>query len=199
MPLLNRVAAAALSLAMPITAAAQAPAEPAPPPKEEPKKQETIEVTADAIAERRDSTASKIVVNRDEIVKYGDQTILDVMKRLPGVTVSGAGGRGTEIRMRGLGSGYTQILVNGERAPPGFSLDTLSPDLIERVEVYRGAVAEFSTQAIAGTINIVLRMKPATRQRELKVSATEENGEIGYNVTAQYGDKLDKLSYTVPL
>ena len=91
-------------------------------------------VTADAIAERRDSTASKIVVNRDEIVKYGDQTILDVMKRLPGVTVSGAGGRGTEIRMRGLGSGYTQILVNGERAPPGFSLDTLSPDLIERIE-----------------------------------------------------------------
>src|SRR5258708_13123416 len=191
-----RVLAASARLAT----AAMAQVETKPPPrKEEPRKQETIEVNADAIAERRDSTASKIVVNRDEIVKYGDPTVLDVMKRLPGVTVSGAGGRGAEIRMRGLGAGYTQILINGERAPPGFSLDTLSPDLIERIEVYRGAVAEFSTQAIAGTINIVLRMKPSQRQREIKVSATEENGRWGGNITAQIGDKHDQLSYTIPL
>ena len=188
------------AIALAATAAfAQADPKPPPPPKEEPKKQETIEVNADAIAERRDSTASKIVVNRDEIVKYGDQTVLDVMKRLPGVTVSGAGGRGSEIRMRGLGAGYTQILINGERAPPGFNLDTLSPDLIERIEVYRGAVAEFSTQAIAGTINIILRTKPTQRQRELKLYAAEENGRAAFTITAQVGDKHDKLSYTVPL
>jgi outer membrane receptor for ferrienterochelin and colicin len=101
--------------------------------------------------------------------------------------------------MRGLGAGYTQILINGERAPPGFSLDTLSPDLIERIEVYRGAVAEFSTQAIAGTINIVLRMKPSQRQRELKLTASEENAQAAGNVTVQVGDKLGALSYTVPL
>ena len=190
---------AALAVVASTAAIAQSDPKPAEKPKEEPKKQETIEVNADAIAERRDSTASKIVVNRDEIVKYGDQTILDVMKRLPGVTVSGAGGRGAEIRMRGLGAGYTQILINGERAPPGFSFDSLSPDLIERIEVYRGAVAEFSTQAIAGTINIVLRTKPSQRQRELKMSVGEENGRAAGNITVQVGDKHDQLSYTVPL
>lgn len=78
---------------------------------------------------RRDDTASKIVMTRDEILKYGDTNILDVMKRLPGVTVSGASGfgRGAEVRMRGLGSGYTQILLDGERAPAGFSLEMLAP------------------------------------------------------------------------
>jgi outer membrane receptor for ferrienterochelin and colicin len=119
--------AAALAVLASTAAIAQTDPKPADMPKEEPKKQETIEVTADSIAERRDSTASKIVVNREEIVKYGDQTVLDVMKRLPGVTVSGAGGRGAEIRMRGLGSGYTQILVDGDPMPPGFSIESLSP------------------------------------------------------------------------
>src|SRR5258706_4936776 len=83
-------------------------------PQPRPKKLEKIEVTGPSeVEERRDSTAAKIIVNRDEILRFGDTTVLDVMKRLPGVTVGGAGGRGSDIRMRGLGGGYTQILLNG--------------------------------------------------------------------------------------
>src|SRR5437868_1550212 len=44
---------------------------PQPPPKQEAQKQETIEVQGDANAERRASTASKIIVNSEEINKYG--------------------------------------------------------------------------------------------------------------------------------
>jgi outer membrane receptor for ferrienterochelin and colicins len=124
---------------------------------------------ADAYDPRRDDTASKIVVNHDEIVKYGDTNVLDVLKRVPGVTVSGSGGRGGEIRMRGLGSGYTQILINGERAPPASTSSSLAPDVIERIEVLRAASAEFSTQSIAGTINIVLKKAVKAAQRELKL------------------------------
>ena len=58
---------------------------------------------------RRESTASKIVIGREEIDKQGDATLGEVLKRLPGVTVQGAPGRGGAIRMRGLGNGYTQI------------------------------------------------------------------------------------------
>jgi len=46
---------------------------------------------------------------------------------------------GNTIRMRGLDAGYTQILVNGERPPPGFSLDNLPPDQIEKIEIVRAA------------------------------------------------------------
>src|SRR5262249_38455063 len=143
---------------------------------EEPKKFEPIEVKGpNEVDERKQSTAAKIVVNRDEILKYGDTTILDSMKRLPGVTViPGARGGVGEIRMRGLGSGYTQILVNGERMPPGFAIDSLSPDLIERIEIYRSANAEFSTQAVAGTINIILRTAPSQRQREVNLTVNAE-------------------------
>jgi outer membrane receptor for ferrienterochelin and colicins len=79
---------------------------------------------------RQESTASKIVIGRDELEKQGDATLGDVLKRLPGVTVQGAPGRGGAIRMRGLGGGYTQILLDGERMPPGFSVDSLTPEQV---------------------------------------------------------------------
>ena len=78
---------------------------------------QSVEVKGSGYDPRRDDTASKMVVGSEEILKYGDTNVTDVLKRLPGITVSGAAGRsGGEIRMRGLGSGYTQILLNGRRS-----------------------------------------------------------------------------------
>ncbi len=174
--------------------------QPEPKKPDEPKKFEPIEVKAGEQDERKQSTAAKIVVNRDEILKYGDTTILDSMKRLPGVTVvPGARGGAGEIRMRGLGSGYTQILVNGERMPPGFAIDSLPPDLIERIEIYRSANAEFSTQSIAGTINIVLRTAATQRQREVKLTVNAEHRIPTFNGVATVSDKVGAFSYTLPL
>jgi len=147
--------------------------------------------------ERRQDTASKIVVTQEEIVRYGDTNIGDVLKRLPGVTIGGVQGRGGAIRMRGLGAGYTQIMLNGEPSPPGFSLDSLSPDNIERIEVIRSATAELSTQSIAGAINIVLKKAIVTAQRELKLGASEENGKYGANASLQLSDKIGKMSYSL--
>jgi outer membrane receptor for ferrienterochelin and colicins len=153
----------------------------------------------DAYDPRRDDTAAKIVVNHDEIVKFGDTSVLDVLKRVPGVTVSGNGGRGSEVRMRGLGNGYTQVLINGERAPAGFSIDSLAPDVIERIEVLRAASAEFSTQSIAGTINIVLKKTVKAGQRELKLGYAFGNGMPGPNANLQLSDKAGPLAWSFAL
>src|SRR5206468_1876679 len=143
----------------------------------------------------RDDTASKIVVSNAEIVKYGDTNVLDVLKRVPGVTVSSSG-RGGEVRMRGLGAGYTQVLINGERAPAGFDISSLAPDVIERIEVLRAASAEFSTQSIAGTINIVLKKAVKAGQRELKVGYVAGNGMPGENANLQLSDKAGPLAWS---
>ncbi|NRR29717.1 TonB-dependent receptor [Oxalobacteraceae bacterium] len=147
---------------------------------------------------RRDDTASKIIVGSEEIQRYGDTAISDVLKRLPGITVTGAGGRGGgEVRMRGLGSGYTQILLNGEAAPAGFSLDSLSPDVIERIEILRAASAEFSTQSIAGTINIVLKKAIKMAQREFKLSYGRGSDYSSPNASMQLSDKDGGFSYSL--
>lgn len=147
--------------------------------------------------ERRQDTASKIVVTQEEILKYGDTNLSDVLKRLPGVTVGGVQGRGGAIRMRGLGAGYTRIMLNGEPSPPGFSIDDIAPDNIERIEIFRSATAELSTQAIAGGINIILKKAIVTAQRELKVGMSEDNGKYGLNASLQMSDKVGRMSYSL--
>jgi outer membrane receptor for ferrienterochelin and colicins len=157
----------------------------------------------DDMSERRNSTAGKQVYGREELDRNGDSNLGDVLKRLPGVTIGGRAGRGGEVRMRGLGSGYTQVLVNGERPPAGFSMESLSPDQVERIEVMRGPVAEHSTRAIAGTINIVLRdgyqmhdiqVKASDRVEqgrhtpELSVTAPGKSGALNYTLSASFSD-----------
>lgn len=158
----------------------------------------TVEISgARAYDERRLDTATKIVVTQEEIVKYGDSTVADVLKRLPGITIGGVQGRGGDIRMRGLGAGYTQILLNGEPSPPGFSLDSIAPELIERIEIMRAATAEYSTQAIAGAINIVLKKAIQTAQREVKLGAANEHGLWSGSANLQMSDRVGKLSYSL--
>ncbi|WP_051293836.1 TonB-dependent receptor plug domain-containing protein [Pseudoduganella violaceinigra] len=146
---------------------------------------------------RRNDTATKIVVTQEEILKNGDTSIGEVLKRLPGITLDGVQGRGGNIRMRGLGSGYTSIMLNGEPAPPGFSLDSLTPDMIERIEVMRAATAEYSTQAIAGGINIVLKRAISTAQTEIKAGIQSENGHPGTSLNMQMSDRKGPWSYSI--
>lgn len=149
------------------------------------------------VEERRQSTAGKIIYGREELDRNGDSSLGEVLKRLPGVTVGGRPGRGGDIRMRGMGNGYTQILINGERAPRGFSMDSLSPDQVERIEIVRGAVAEFSTQAIAGTINIVLREEYKQKTTDLKISLGSEQGKLAPNVSLAVPGEAGSLSYVL--
>lgn len=140
---------------------------------------------------RRASTAAKMVIGREELMRYGDSSVSELMKRLPGVTTGGVAGRGGDIRMRGLAGGYTQILVNGERMPPGMSLETLPPEQVERIEVLRAPTAEFGAQAIAGTINIVLRQAPPRLANELRLGLASENGNLRPSFNWSRNDKLD--------
>jgi outer membrane receptor for ferrienterochelin and colicins len=126
--------------------------------------------------QRRESTASKIVIGREEIERQGDSNLGDILKRMPGITLGGAPGRGGGIRMRGLSQGYTQILLDGQRVPPGFSVESLTPEMIERVEIYRAPTAETGAQAIAGTINIITREGRKGMPTELKVGSSFQGG-----------------------
>jgi outer membrane receptor for ferrienterochelin and colicins len=148
---------------------------------------------------RRESTASKIVIGREEIDKQGDATLGEVLKRLPGVTVQGAPGRGGAIRMRGLGSGYTQILLDGERMPPGFSVDSLTPEQVERIEILRAPTAETGARAIAGTINIVLREGQKANPDDLKITRSQEHGQGSNTLNWVHNLKTEPLSGTFTL
>ena len=144
---------------------------------------------------RRMSTASKLIFGREELDRNGDSTVGEILKRLPGVTVGGKPGRGGAVRMRGMAGAYTQLLVNGERPPGGFSLESLSPDQVERIEVIRGTIAENSTRAIAGTINIILREGYQQKDTQLKLTDGIEQGRNRPNVSLTYPGKTGALTW----
>lgn len=141
---------------------------------------------------RRESTVGMTVLGRGELDQYGDTSILDVLQRLPGITIDGE-----TPRLRGLGGGYTLILLNGEPAPPGFSLDSLSPGEIERIEVIKGATAEYG--GVAGTINVILRTAPRLRQREVRVATSYRALAPQGSVSASWGDRVGGIGFQVPL
>ena len=182
---------------VPATTPAPAPAAepaPAPPPQQ-------VEITgssaADANAERRGSTASRITYGREELDRMGDATLGEVLKRLPGVTLGGPPGRGGQVRMRGMGGGYTQILIDGERMARGFSLDSISPDQIERIEILRAPVAEYGAQAIAGTINVVLRSDFKRKANELRVGVGVDGDQPQANANWNHNGQSETLGYTL--
>ncbi len=155
-----------------------------------------IEVTGrqGATELRRAASVAKQIYGREELDRFGDTNALDVMRRLPGVNV-GAGGP----RMRGLGAGYTQILINGDPMPQGFALDQLNPAQIERIEVLRAPTADQSAQAIAGTINIILKEAPRRAQRDLRVGLSDGSSRPMANLNLTLGESVGGLAGSLPV
>lgn len=166
--------------------ATDAPAVPAtvsPPPAPQ-----RVEIGANAAAQRRADLAGRQVVDRTELTRHGDTRLVDALQRVPGLTVEARGGN-TEIKLGGLGDGRTLVLLNGQPVPQGFSLDNLSLDSIERVEVVRGATVQ-SSQAIAGTVNLVTRGASRLAKRELGAALASQWGHPQASVSLSMGDRL---------
>jgi len=127
-----------------------------------------VEVKAKSATEnaQRDASA-KIVVANAELMRFGDTSISDAMKRVPGVIVNNG-----LIQLMGMGAQYTQILLDGEPFR-STNIDHIPMSMIDRVEIYRLGSAEFSSAAIAGTINIILKKIPREAQQQIKLSVSD--------------------------
>ena len=150
-----------------------------------------VEVKGGADGQRHDP-AGRTTVGRDELTRFGDSSVSAVLKRQAGVSVVGG-----EIRMRGLGSGYTQILINGEPVPRGFSIDSIPPSLIDRIDIMRTATAEFGAQAIAGTINIIMKKAGGPARQDLSLTMRLLNERFNPSGALRWSDKRGNLGWSL--
>lgn len=128
---------------------------------------ETLVVTASSVAtDVRNAPASISVVDRTTLEQKAVADISEAIRTAPGVNV-GFGSDGTRgISIRGLGTGYTLILIDGKRVNAGLSmmrhyngdLDWVPLEAIERIEVVRGPMSTlYGSDALGGVINIITK------------------------------------------
>lgn len=116
-----------------------------------------------------DASATISVITKEEIEKKSYSDITDVLKNIPGVTISG-GGANQSILIRGMSTDYTLFLIDGR---PMQNADAFTPngnlrgvqmnflpslESIERIEVIRGpASGLYGSDAMGGVINIITK------------------------------------------
>ncbi|MGM9515889.1 TonB-dependent receptor plug domain-containing protein [Roseateles sp. DB2] len=156
-----------------------------------------VEVSGAASSDRKDASAAKTTVSAAELNRFGDASLVDALQRIPGLSVERSSSKGAVVSLRGLGSGYTQLLLNGDPMPQGFSIDSIAPQLIERIEVLRTATSDMSNQAIAGTINIVLKQTSLKRRGELKLAAGHYEKQFSPSFTVDRSMGSERFSYGI--
>lgn len=116
---------------------------------------------------RRDFFAGKLIIGRKAIDDSGVQSVYDLLKQQPSITVAADG----RLGLIGL-PGYTQILVDG--APPTSGKSPMELDVIhvERIEIVKSSLAEFGPYGTAGTINILTRKPSSKTSSQLRLTTS---------------------------
>ncbi len=138
------------------------------------------------------------VISRDDLVRYGDQSLAEALSRQPGILLSGPPGKGKDLRLKGLDKGYSQILINGKPVPGNgekreFDLSSIPLAWVERVEVLHASDATVSGAGIGGTLNIVLKDHRANSEVQLSARRLDGN-DVRPAGSLSHAFQLDQLS-----
>ncbi|MCF2860844.1 TonB-dependent receptor [Pseudoalteromonas sp. Cnat2-41] len=145
---------------------------------------------------RSQQLAPTLEYDQDYFQRFEPLTAGDALKRVPSVTFLSDVLESDGARMRGLSPAYTKVLINGEEVPGAgadrsFFVDRIPAELIERVEIIRSPSANRSADAIAGTLNIVLRDGYSLDGGYLRAGGLRyDDGEFKESLGGVYGTEL---------
>ncbi|MDZ7900413.1 MAG: TonB-dependent receptor [Arcicella sp.] len=154
-----------------------------------------------------------IQYNSKDLISQNGGTAGDILKAMPSVAMGGSPNHNRDIRFRGLGNGYTQVLINGQ--PVGVSgnnresvLDLIPANQIESIEILSNPTADMVSTGVNGVVNIILKKGvPSTKLYDTRgrASFTADqlggyNGSLGLSGRAKnftYGASIDRLARIV--
>lgn len=157
-----------------------------------------------------DISAAIDVISRDDIARFGHQTMLEVLNSIQGVHIS-KGLNSNTLLMRGIpistSSAALAILVNNVRIRDNeiINIYSIPVEFIDKVEVIRGPMSiMYGSDALVGAINIVLDEIPedanatigsavgSYAMKSLYVRSAQKRDKLRYSFNAYYRDDEGK-------
>ncbi|MCK4812702.1 MAG: TonB-dependent receptor [Candidatus Marinimicrobia bacterium] len=101
----------------------------------------------------------------------------------------------SQVRMNGMEGSYSQILINGFPIFSGlagvYGLELIPSNIIEQIEIVKGGgSAMYGSNAIAGTINLILK-DPVTNTYEAGISVNQIGSATNGNTASDYSVKFN--------
>lgn len=149
---------------------------------------------------RRAAPNAKVVIEGEQLNQFNDLSVGDAIRRLPGVTFPGVN-RSRDIKLRGLGKEYTQVLLDGRPIIDGDSsrnmeIDRIPAIFIDRIEITRSPLVSLGSEGVAGTVNIITKRNfgPAGGALSASIGHVENFGTPGA-VSGWTGGQAGPLRY----
>lgn len=145
--------------------------------------------------------ASVTILDAEALDKRQVRIVSDILRDVPGVAVSRAGGIGgnTQVRMRGSEGNHVLVMIDGIKASDPyqgeFDFGTLIADPDARIEVLRGQQSSlYGSDAIGGVIQYIT----LTGREAPGISARAEGGSLGtYSGNARVAGVSGDLDYAL--
>jgi outer membrane receptor for ferrienterochelin and colicins len=163
---------------------------------------DVVVVTASGFEQKiTDAPASISVITAEELKERPYMTLIDAVRDLEGVDVGETSDKTGQrsISLRGMGSDYTLILIDGKRQnnhgdiyPNSFGgnqFNHIPPlDMIERIEVIRGPASTlYGADALGGVINIITKKVSDRWSGSATVSySLQEDDQFGDDSTVDF-------------
>ena len=117
---------------------------------------------AKALSQQKSAGNIKNVVSRDQMEKFPDQNVADVLQRLPGVALESDHGEGRYVQIRGAEASLNTTTINGVKVPSPEDVRKISLDIIPSyslgsVEVTKAITPDMDADAIGGHVNLITK------------------------------------------
>jgi outer membrane receptor for ferrienterochelin and colicins len=186
-----------------VSAAVLAQTTPAPAPTAE---MSEIQVLAKRVNARNrvDTPAPTLSYDEEFFQRFEPISVGDMMKRVPGVVFSDDIGEYAAPSLRGIGTEYTQVLINGRRVTGGTNdntvvVDRIPSELVERIEIIRSPSADIDSQGIGGTLNIILKEGADLSGGVYRLGVYEIDNEVVPSAFLSYGNSGDRIDWNMSL
>ncbi|WP_126174319.1 TonB-dependent receptor [Altericroceibacterium xinjiangense] len=115
-----------------------------------------------AVAAKRASASQVDVIVAEDIAKFPDTNLAESLQRVPGVAIQRDAGEGRQIVVRGLGSQFTRVRVNGmeaiaaspDNAGRGFDFNIFASELFSSIIVHKTAEASLDEGSLGAVVDL---------------------------------------------